>query len=298
MNVDPVVEITTEPGLNRQFGRHWRSYQNSPYGISNSLAMASGVALVVTVSVIVFTGNPKKSQSDQTSKFLGIEVPRGQSQAEMLIIPRFDPMTFPSPTAKANAGPRSAVRLFGPQVVSRPRNVQIPPGSMVEAILISGASDGPVKAELKGPLIVGGETLLEVGTVLMGTGQSGDDRLMIHFRKAIFRDGTMAKIEAQAADHSDKIPGIRGSHVGYRALKLAAGVGLSFAGGLSQGLQDTQGQAGAVVAPPSMKNALLNGAAHATLEEGQEMMNDYRNEKPVITVEAGTLVTVLFVDNG
>ena len=167
---------------------------------------------------------------------------------------------------------------------------------MIEAVLISGASDGPVKAEIKEPLMLAGETLLEAGTVLMGAGQSGEDRLTIHFRKAVFRDGTVAKIDAQAADGSDKIPGIKGSRVGYRALKLAAGVGLNFAGGLSQGLQSTQGQAGAVVTPPSLKNALLNGAERASLDEGQEMMNEYRNERPVITVGAGTVIWILFDD--
>src|SRR5262249_3901774 len=163
----------------------------------------------------------------------------------------------------------------------------IPPGSMVQAVLISGASDGPVKAELQEPLVVAGESLLEAGTVLMGTGQSGDDRLAIQFRKAVFRDGSTAKIEPVPAGNSDKNPGIKGSRVGYRALKLAAGVGLNFASGLSQGLQSTQGQAGAVVTPPTMKNALLNASARASLDEGQEMMNEYRSERPVLTVSAG-----------
>jgi hypothetical protein len=169
---------------------------------------------------------------------------------------------------------------------------------MVEAVLISGASDGPVKAELKEPLVIAGEPILEAGTVLMGTGQSGEDRLTIQFRKAVFSDGTTAKIEAMAADSSDKIPGIKGSHVGYRALKLAAGVGLNFASGLSQGLQSTRGQMGAVVTPPTLKNALLNGSARASLDEGQEMMNEYRGERPVITVGAGTEILVLFSDGG
>ena len=85
--------------------------------------------------------------------------------------------------------------------------------------------------------MVAGEPLLEAGTVLMGPGQSGDERSDDPFRKAVFQDGTVAKIEALAADGSDKIPGIKGSRVGYRALKLAAGVGLNFASGLSQGFR-------------------------------------------------------------
>jgi hypothetical protein len=169
---------------------------------------------------------------------------------------------------------------------------------MVSAVLISGASDGPVKAQLKEPLIIAGETLLEAGTMLVGSGNSGNERLMVRFRKAVFQDGSVANVSAQAADAEDKIAGIKGSRVGYRAVKLAAGIGLNFLGGMSQGLQETQGQSGAVVAPPTMKNALMNGAAKASIEESQDLMNEYRNEKPVIEVGAGTQIYVLFEDSG
>jgi type IV secretory pathway VirB10-like protein len=249
----------------------------------------------VTVITLVFTGKPRKDGSDKTSQFLGIQIPQSSTPEGTLNISQVGTSPKASPAPKATSK-RVSSNFSGPQVVSRPKNVLIPPGSMVEAVLVSGASDGLVKAELKEPLIVAGETLLGAGTVLMGSGQSGEDRLMIHFRKAVFRDGTFVKVEAQAADSSDKIPGIKGSRVGYRTLKLAAGVGLSFASGLSQGLQDTQGQMGAVVTPPTMKNALLNGAARSSIEEGQEMMNDYRSERPVIAVEAGTPIFILFDD--
>jgi hypothetical protein len=297
MSDEPVVEIVSEPGTKKQFGKGRLSYQSTAAKVSTPVAAGFGVTLVVVVVTVVFMGNPKKDGSDMVSQFLGVTVPQALSQLGMIYIPpASSDKSAPTPAPKGSVR-GAGIRFSGPQLVSRPRNVPIPPGSMVEAVLISGASDGPVKAEIREPLIVAGETLLDVGTVLMGSGQSGEDRLTIHFRKAVFRDGTTAKIEAQAADSSDKIPGIKGSHLGYRALKLAAGVGLSFASGLSQGLQDTKGQMGAVVTPPSLKNALLNGAAHSSIEEGQEMMNEYRSEKVVITVGAGTVVLVLFSDN-
>ena len=295
MSDEPKVEVVSEPGLKRQFGKGRITFQKMNRRGRLSAALAGGVALVATIVTLVVTGKPKKDGSDRVSQFLGVQIPQGTSEDGMVNIPLAVSKSQPGGAPKG-VTPGVAFHFSGPQLVSRPRNVPIPPGSMVEATLISGASDGPVKAEIKEPLIVAGETLLDAGTVLMGSGQSGDDRLTIHFRKAIFRDGSVAKIDAQAADGSDKIPGIKGSRVGYRALKLGAGVGLNFAAGLSQGLQSTQGQGGAVVTPPSMRNALLNGAARATLDEGQEMMNEYRNEHPVITVSAGTLVWVLFDD--
>ena len=50
--------------------------------------------------------------------------------------------------------------------------------------------------------------------------------------------------------------------------------------------------------PPTMKNALLNGASRASLDEGQEMMNEYRSERSSVTVGAGVVIFVLFSDGG
>lgn len=295
MSDEPAIEITTEPGIRRQFGKGRFSFQNTAFKVSASMAVSSCAILVTLVTMVVMSGNPKKDHSDKVSLFLGVEVPQ-LIQVGNLNIPNTQGRPQSNPK-HALSREKNVTRYSGPQVVSRPRNIPIPPGSMVEAVLVSGASDGLVKAQLKEPLIVAGETLLDVGTILMGYGQSGEDRLVIRFRKAVLRDGAVAAVNAMAADSSDKILGLKGSRIGYRSLKLAAGVGLSFGAGLTQGLQNTQGQSGTVVTPPSMKNALLNGAGRATIEEGQQMMNEYRNEKPVIEVAAGTVMIIIFDDN-
>jgi hypothetical protein len=298
MSDEPKVQITSAPGTKGQFGKGRLSYQNTAK-VSTHVTVGSGVALAVAVSAVVLSGSPSEDQANKTSYFLGVVVPQTASTSTTLNIPRADsqPVVKPSPIGNG-ARSKSPIRFPGPQVVGRPRNVSIPPGSMVSAVLVSGASDGPVKAELQEPLIVAGETLLEARTMLVGTGNSGNERLMIRFRKAVFQDGSAANISAEAADADDKIAGLKGSRVGYRAVKLAAGIGLNFLGGMSQGLQDVQGQQGAVVAPPTMKNALMNGAAKASIEESQDLMNEYRNEKPVIEVGAGTPIYVLFEDSG
>lgn len=298
MDNEMKVQITSEPGVRGQFGKGHFSYQNTKK-IPKNVTAISCVAIVVTVGVVGMQSTPTKNKSDQVSSFLGITVPVAQSTAEIF---NNIPKASESPDSKPRANESrdrphgKGVRFSGPELVTRPRNITIPPGTMVKAALVSGASNGSVKAELKEPLIVNGETLIDQGTMLYGSGQSGNDRLMIHFKKAVFRDGSVAVISAEAADSDDNIVGIKGNQVGYRALKLAAGIGLNFVGGMSQGLQDTQGSQGAVVAPPTVKNALLNGAAHASIEEGQNVMTEYRNEKPVIEVSAGTLITVIFED--
>lgn len=296
MSDEPTVQITAEPGVKGQFGRGKFAYQNAGIKVSTPFAVGTAVVLVISISAMVLSGNPKKDEADQASRFLDVEVPQATVTEWSLKIPAVDTTSV---VQKVPVGrTKGIIRLLGPEIVSRPTKISIPPGTMGSAALVSGASDGPVKAQLTQPLMVAGETLLDSGTTLVGTGQSGNERLVIRFSKAVLRSGSVAVIDAQAADNSDKIPGVKGSRVGYRALKLAAGVGLHFAGGLSQGLQDSQEQSGAVVTPPSMKNALLNGAAHASIEEGQQMMNEYRSERPVIEIEAGTQIFVLFSDNG
>ena len=295
MNSDPKVQVTSEPGVKGQFGKGRFSYQSGTRA-SSHVAVGSCAALAVGVCAVVLSGSPKQDASDKTSGFLGVEVKQVTVEPiANLEIPRADdPGVKPAPGSN---GAKRVVFFPGAEVIKRPRSVTIPPGAIVLATLISGASDGPVKAELQEPLMIAGETLLEAGTTLVGTGNSGNERLIIRFRKAIFKDGSVAAVNAQAADSSDKIAGLKGSRVGYRAVKLAAGIGLNFIGGMSAGLQQTQGQQGAVVSAPTMKNALLNGAAVASLQEGQNLMNEYKDEKPVIEVDAGTKLFILFEDN-
>lgn len=199
-----------------------------------------------------------------------------------------------APRTNVNRNRQTAIKLGGPQLVSRPRLGKIPPGSMLKATLLTGGSNGPVRAEVTEGLIVNGETLIEEGTILLGSGQSGEDRLSIRFSQMLFKDGAFDSIDAQACDDTDKIAGIKGSKVGGQALKLGMGIGLNFAGGATTALQDPQGQGGVEIRRPTLKNALLNGAATAALDQSREVMSDTRNKAPVIEVPAGTSIYVLF----
>jgi type IV secretory pathway VirB10-like protein len=186
------------------------------------------------------------------------------------------------------------IRYGGLQSIARPRAAHVPPGSLVKAVLVSGASNGPVRAELKEALQVNGETLLPEGAALLGSGQSTEDRLFIHFTKVVFRSGDAESIDAAAVDGNDKIAGIRGSKVGHYAVKLASAIGLNFVSGMAEGLQDKEAVGQSVVNRADAKNALLNGASHASLDLANETMTDLKNKPSILEVEAGREILVLF----
>ncbi len=185
-------------------------------------------------------------------------------------------------------------KYSGPQLIVRRRAGQIPPGLLAKAVLKSGASNGLVRAELSDDLSFNGETILEVGSVLVGQGSSTEDRLYIRFDQMVTKDGTIESVHAQACDLSDKIVGLKGSKLGQRAAKVAASIGLGFIGGLATGLQDSKGENGVLVHEASLKNALLNGTANAALETSREMISNVKDQQPVITVKESTEICVLF----
>ena len=122
---------------------------------------------------------------------------------------------------------------------------------------------------------------------MLGVGQSGEDRLTVKFTKAVFRDGNVQSIEAQAADVEDQTVGLTGSKVGKYATKYASAVGLNFVGGMAEGIQDREIVGQQVLTKPNAKNALLNGASKAALEMANETMTDLKNSNPAIHVPAG-----------
>lgn len=188
------------------------------------------------------------------------------------------------------------VRTFsGPQVVARPRNLKaIPAGTMGEAVLVTGASNGLVHAELLSGISAGGTTELEPGVLLVGKANSTAERLMVQFSQAVFSDGTMGDINAHACDAEDRIVGLKGSNVAIKALNIAGSIGLGLIGGLAEGLQETHGQQGAVVKDPTIKNALLNATSRTALEQSGNLMSDLQGRKPLIEVPAGKKICVIF----
>lgn len=198
-------------------------------------------------------------------------------------------------TKKVNTAP---IKLSGPQLLARPRDLKlIPPGSMLKAILLSGASNGLVRAQVKEALTVNGNTFIEEGSTLLGNGNSTEERLFVGFSQVIFKDGTFGQIQAQACDKSDQIVGLKGSKIGNKTLNIVGSIGLGFVGGMAEGLQESKGQQGVAVKTPNMKNALLNATATTALEQSQGLMSDLKNKQPIIEVPASTEICIIFGQN-
>lgn len=190
--------------------------------------------------------------------------------------------------------PRVVVYYKGPELIKRPNLLKIPPGSMVKAELVSGASDGTVKAKLLTDLTINGESLVESGSTLLGKGKSGRNRLHITFNQLISPDGSFRQTSAVAADLKDQIVGLKASRLGYYGTRLLAATGLNFVAGVSEGLQEQEAIGEQVVKKPSMKNALLNGAGHAAIELSRETMNDMKNSPATFEFPPGTEIFVIF----
>lgn len=187
--------------------------------------------------------------------------------------------------------PRKVMRL---SLISRDGAGGIPIGAMARAKLITGGSNGLVKAKLIEPLMANGEEYLAEGVILIGQGASNEERLVLQFSKIVFSDGKAQDVSATGYDLKDKIVGLKGKQLGRAALKIAAGTGLRFLGGVAEGLQDKEMGQGVAVKKSSMKNALLNGAALATIEQSNQMMQDLREKQSIIEVAQGTQFWVVF----
>ena len=165
---------------------------------------------------------------------------------------------------------------------------EIPVGSETKAILVSGGTDGIVKAKLLQSLIVDGEPLIPENSILFGKGKSGEERLYIEFNKVIFPSGESFQILAQSFDPSDKIQGIKGAIVGTRAKKMGMAMGLGFLGGMADGMRETSGSSLFTNQKPTVKDAALSGASKAALDQSEAYLEEMKKSPNIIEVKSGT----------
>ncbi len=217
------------------------------------------------------------SNSSQSEK---IQIPSGNSE-------------FNKPQSTSSR-PKVVIYYSAPQVIGRPNLGKIPPGTMVKAKFITGASNGPLKAVLAEALAINGEDIAPEGTTLVGSGSSGEDRLTVQFTKLVFKDGKSQSIQAQGCDLSDQTVGVKGKKLSKYAVLLATGAGLNFLGGVAEGLQESQVQNGVATKKSDLRNAALNGASKAALDQSQDILSDVKNKKSVIQVDSGKEFYVLF----
>lgn len=308
MSEEIQVTVEADRGIKNQWakGLFYRQDGKKKTLVPKRLLRAGLPLSVVLILVLLVQGTPepvsKKSSagsisSPDTLQAGSIQNIPAVAQGEGRLDPVFSLTSQSGQPGAKGVGDKDKKAFLGPKLIRRPRSGKIPPGSFLKAKLLSGASNGPVRAEVTDGLTVNGETLIEPGSILLGAGQSGEDRLAIRFSQIVYRDGAFDSIDAQACNVEDKIPGLKGSKVGSQALKLATGMGLNFVGGMTATLQDREGQSGTVVTRPTLKNAMLGGAATAALDQSREMMSNLRNNPPAIEVPAGTLIYILVQGN-
>lgn len=289
-NKEQTVEITTEPKIESRFG-----FGKDNEVLSNRMIKCCSIATGVSLIVVFLMKSPDKD----TQEGPGVKAPEASQ-----INSNSDRGTFETYSASQEnnrlkeqnrKGRQSVVaKLPGLQKIDRHKAGQIPPGSLVKAVLITGASNGPVRAETTEALRIQGETLIPAGATLLGSGQSTEERLIVRFTQVVFKDGSFENIQGQAADAEDKTVGLRGSRVGKYAMKYATAIGLNFVGGMAEGLQDREVVGQQVVTKPTAQNALLNGASKATLEMANETMMDIKNTAPIVQISAGQEIFVIF----
>ena len=284
------VEITNEPKIESRFG-----FQKSRKGASKGTIKILMVGVAISLGTIMWIRTPDKPENDSS----GVSTPEtsevGASQSMSV-------ETYSAEVEKNQIKDRNkksarrvlVVKLPGLQKIDRNRTAQIPPGSEVRAKLLTGASNGLVRAELLDSLKVQGETYLKAGETIIGQGQSTEERLFIRFSQVVHKDGAVETINAQAADTEDKTAGLAGSKFKRYALKYGTAVGLNFVGGMTEGLQDRTIVGQQVVTTPDARNALLNGASRAAIEMANDQMANMRSQPPPISITAGQEILIIF----
>jgi hypothetical protein len=286
------VKIIKKPSHKDQFGKSNYTNRLVESKWSGAIALSS---LVTTVCLsVIYIQVPNKYGNLPGNEFVSIATAKGVHSL-FDDIPNITSGDSPATRKESKRG--TIVYYSGLQQSKRPRLEKIPPGSVTMATLLTGATDGIVRAKTTTPLEVAGDEVIPPGAILLGKGQSGKHRLFIGFQKLVFPDGNFISIQAQAADKSDKTAGLKGSKLNGYATRLAGAIALNFVSGYSEGLKQKAIQEATVVDEPTAKNALLNGASKASLEFSKHEFQKLKNHRPSFQVKAGTKILVIFGQN-
>ncbi len=297
MSIEPKVTIAKEQGTKNQWAKQaFYSRDGRKFTLQTKEVIWSMGVIFGLISVfMMLQGNSDNEKPKSQQSNIGIP-DTTQASDSGINIPGVGQITNGGGIYQSKGHSKKEIRFTGPELLVREGGKKIPPGSSINAVLLSAATDGLVKAKTTQGLTVNGETKLSEGTLFLGTGSSMEDRLKIQFRQMVFQDGTFETISAEAFDESDQMVGLHGSHLGNEALKLGASIGLNFVGGLSEGLQENDIQGGVEFKKSNLKNAMLNGAATAALDQSREMMADMKNRHPAISVPANTKIIITFAE--
>ncbi len=201
------------------------------------------------------------------------------------------PLSSPSLIGSKTHGQKSGGVYIPPRdrihVTNLRSTLTFPVGTEGKAILVSGGTDGLVKARILKPVLVDNEPLIPENAVLIGVGKSGEDRLFIEFQKIVLPTGENYKIKAQAFESEDKIQGLKGSIVGTRSKKMMMAMGLGFLGGMTDGLRENTSGSFFSNQKPTTRDAALAGASKAALDQSEAYLEEMKKSPNIIQVKSG-----------
>jgi hypothetical protein len=258
--------------------------------------------VVYAVLVLALISIISPGISKRAIEKLGIDAPqvfREPEQKSPYVPPIYDPIAAQKKATLAIKSTGSDYRYSKLEVLNFIDHKNIPPGAEVLAKLISGASNGLIKAELTEDLKFDGDVFLPRRTILIGKGTSSNERLYIEFNKAVAPGNKAQKIFAEGFDFNDRLVGLKGKKVSDYAFKIAASSGLVFLGAMAEGLQEDQGLNPLGSRKKSMHDAALQGVATSTAEQGRRLIDSMDNQTK-IEVRSDTSIIIIFneVENG
>jgi len=275
--IEPTVEIKSDEGI--------RSIGLSEYFKHSKLdtryvKLLSFTVIISVIAVYVFIVLKQRKIVGYSSK----EFSTPEFSREV-------PLSAPNIVTHVNSKQSSKGRSGYPQNKINVLNLRsisdLPLGTEGKAILVSGGTDGLVKAKVLKPIIVDSEPLIPENSILFGNGKSGEDRLYVEFRKVILPTGEVFKLIAQAFDTDDKIQGLKGAIVGSRTKKMGMAMGLGFLGGMTDGLRETSGSM-FMAQKPTVKDAALAGASKAALDQSEAYLEEMKKSPNIVQVKSGT----------
>ena len=190
MREEPKIDYSYNPDNQAPWGTGiwFRDFRKRTLNRRGAFAVL-GLVFVVVAAVQLSLDNNHGNGSSPTSP---VPAPVTVNTSSLIDIPKIahsDGESSEKP--RIHSHPKiSGVTYRGPEVISRPRNLAaIPPGTLVRAVLATGAANGAVRADLREPVRVNGEVLIDEGATLVGMGTSTEDRLFVKFTEVVFKDG-------------------------------------------------------------------------------------------------------------
>ena len=286
MENDEEVKITSDNGHRLQWatGLFYKKEGGKLILEKKRFAWLAIPLVVVTTIAVFLKDTPREAAQASQIESPGISLAPADFEIE----------TYEKKRVEKKSGRLQKLPQVTPlKVVSRPGINDIPPGTEAKAELLSGATNGPVKARLIEDVEFNGEIFFEAGATLIGNGVSTEERLIIYFSQLVTKEGNTVTISAQAHDSKDKVIGLTGSKVGRVTKKVLAAAGLGAAGAL-QTLQKQESVGGTAVPKPDLNNAFLNGASVAALGLAEHELEQMQEKQAIIEVASGKKFYLIF----